>query len=183
MRPILLIVALGCGTRSSEVPREVTAADLERGKSLAGNLKKSLFGELATALGRGVPSAIEVCQTRAPALAAELSKDGVRVGRATRRTRNSLNLATDWKLDAIAHFETLKAREQPLTAATFSRVLGDRIGYAEPLLIQEICLSCHGKALAPDIAATLTSRYPGDQATGYEIGDLRGVVWVELPGR
>jgi hypothetical protein len=183
MRSILLIVALGCGTKASEVPREVTAADLERGKSLAGSLKKSLFGELATALGRGAPSAIEVCQTRAPAIATELSKDGVRVGRATRRARNSQNLATDWKLDAIAHFEALETRDQPLTSATFSRVLGDRIGYAEPLLIQEMCLTCHGKALAPDVAAALASRYPGDQATGYAAGDLRGVVWVELPGR
>jgi hypothetical protein len=27
----------------------------------------------------------------------------------------------------------------------------------------------------------LAEKYPGDQATGYAVGDLRGLAWVELP--
>jgi hypothetical protein len=181
MRAILLVAFLGCGTRA-EAPREVTAADLERGRTLAGELKKSLFSELGAAMGRGAPSAIEVCQTRAPAIAAELSRDGARVGRATRRARNPANRVQGWTVDAIAHFEDVHARKQPLGKATFSRVLSDRrIAYAEPLVIQDLCLACHGANVADDVRATLATRYPGDEATGYAVGDLRGVVWVELP--
>jgi hypothetical protein len=182
MRPLVLVVALlGCGARS-DAPREVTAADLERGRKLAGSLKQTLFAELGAAIGRGVPSAIEVCQTRAPAIAAQLSTEGARLGRATRRARNPSNRAEGWTLDAITHFEDVHARKQPLATATFSRVLGDgRIAYAEPLVIQELCLQCHGKELNRDVRESLASRYPADQATGYAAGDLRGVVWVELP--
>jgi hypothetical protein len=37
-----------------------------------------------------------------------------------------------------------------------------------------LCLQCHGKALAPPVAEKLAELYPGDKATGYEQGDLRG---------
>lgn len=178
---LFVVIALGCGSSRSEAPREVTPAELERGHAAAGGLKQALFSELGAAMGRGVPSAIEVCQTRAPAIAAGLAKEGVRVGRATRRTRNPANRAEGWTVDAIAHFEDLHARAQPLATARFSRVLPDgRIGYAEPLVIQELCLTCHGKELAPDVREALATRYPEDRATGYAAGDLRGVVWVAL---
>jgi hypothetical protein len=184
MRTFLIAALLfGCGSKS-EAPREVSGADLERGHGLAGSLKKALVAELGTAMARGVPSAIEVCQTRAPAIAAELSTDGARLGRATRRARNPTNRATGWTLEAITHFEDLHARKQPLASASFSRILDDgRVAYAEPLVIQEICVTCHGKEPAPDVRATLAARYPKDEATGYAVGDLRGVVWVELPRR
>jgi hypothetical protein len=177
----LVILLVACGTKSG-APREVTATDLERGRTLAGNLKKSLFTELGAAMSRGLPVAIDVCQSRAPAIAADLAKDGARVGRATRRTRNPQNRGDGWTLDAITYFEDLHARRQPLAAATFSRVLDDgRVAYAEPLVIQELCVKCHGKELASDVRTALAARYPDDQATGYAVGDLRGVVWVELP--
>ena len=30
----------------------------------------------------------------------------------------------------------------------------------------------------PDVAAHIAQAYPEDQATGFEVGDLRGVFWV-----
>lgn len=181
MRPLVILsLVVGCSSNQS-ASREVTAADLERGHALAGNLKKTLVAELGTATSKGLPSAIEVCQTRAPAIAASLSTSGAVVGRATRRPRNPANRAEGWKLDALAHFEDLHARARPLQSATFSRVLADgRTAYAEPLVIQELCVNCHGRALAEDVRAALSPRYPGDEATGYAVGDLRGIVWVEL---
>jgi hypothetical protein len=128
MRAVAIVLITACGTKA-DPPREVTAAHLEHGRTIAGSLKKALFTELSAAIGRGMPSAIEVCQTRAPAIAAELARDGVRLGRATRRARNPQNLADGWKLDALAHFEEQHARKQSMDS--FSRVLADgRIAYA-----------------------------------------------------
>ena len=182
MRTVLIAaLLLGCGTKAN-APREVSGADLERGHGLATTLKKTLVSELGSAMARGVPAAIEVCQARAPAIAAELSSGGTRLGRATRRARNPANRAEGWTLDAITYFEDLHARKQPLASASFSKILDDgRVAYAEPLVIQELCVTCHGKELAPEVRSTLATRYPADQATGYAVGDLRGVVWVELP--
>ena len=54
-----------------------------------------------------------------------------------------------------------------------------------PIVLAPQCLGCHGKVaeLAPGVAAVLAQRYPGDLATGYAAGDLRGAfsVRVALP--
>jgi hypothetical protein len=179
VKHLLLLLVLAAACRRDAAPREVKATDLERGHAIASALKKSLLSELTTAMGQGIPAAIDVCRQRAPAIAAELSRDGATVGRATRRPRNPMNEAASWRSDAIAHFEALRARGEPL--AQFSRVLpGDRIAYAEPLVIVELCTTCHGTSIAPETASAIAANYPNDQAIGYAVGDLRGVVWVEL---
>lgn len=154
----------------------------ERGKQAVGALKKRLVERLTAAIGEGAPQAIAVCSAEAPAIAAELSKDGVEVGRATRRPRNPANAVAGWQDDALADFEARVARGEPLDGASFVRRLPDgRTGYAEPLVIQPLCTTCHGAALTPEVAAALAERYPHDQATGYAVGDLRGIAWAELP--
>jgi hypothetical protein len=181
---VLVLLALAaCGRSASELERgEPSAAELERGRAIATSLKQTLLRELTAAMNRGLPSAIEVCNVKAPAIAAELARDGASVGRATRRPRNPSNRATGWNADALTSFEAAQARGESLATARFSRRLPDgRIAYAEPLVIQELCVNCHGKVLAPDVTAALATRYPDDQATGYAVGDLRGVLWVELP--
>ena len=45
----------------------------------------------------------------------------------------------------------------------------------------QLCVTCHGESLAPDVQERLAERYPTDRATGYRVGDLRGVFWAELP--
>ena len=41
-----------------------------------------------------------------------------------------------------------------------------------------LCLACHGKVLAPEVAAQIESLYPEDKATGFSEGDLRGAFVV-----
>ena len=49
--------------------------------------------------------------------------------------------------------------------------------YTAPLWIEEYCLNCHGKPqTAP--AGLLAA---DDPAFGYKIGDLRGLIWAEVP--
>jgi hypothetical protein len=158
----------------------VTAPELQRAGEIVVSFKKSLLGELKAAIERGVPTAIEVCNGKAPELAAALSRDGIAVGRATRKPRNPNNRASGWTADALASFEASPAAE--LATARFSRVLPDgKIGYAEPLVIQELCTNCHGTAISDGVKAELARLYPADEATGYSVGDLRGLVWVTLP--
>lgn len=182
-----LLLATACARESPPAPRppaEVTADERAQGAAIIGELKRSLVGALTQAMGQGVPAAIEVCHTEAPALAAALAKDGVKVGRATRKPRNPGNAAAGWQADALAQFEQTQAAGTPLVGASFTRRLADgRVAYGEPLVIQELCLSCHGAALAPEVQAALAARYPEDRATGYRVGELRGVAWAELPAR
>ena len=57
------------------------------------------------------------------------------------------------------------------------------MGYVEPIMVQPMCLVCHGEALQPGVAAQIDERYPEDRATGFKAGDFRGVFWVEFPER
>jgi hypothetical protein len=192
------VLALGCskdpgGDRAAPTPAPspppaptpadtIDPAALARGKAVVGELKQTLLARLNAALPQGAAGALAVCSGEAPAIAAGLSKDGALVGRATRKPRNPANAATGWQADALALFEAKVARKEQLAGATFARRLADgRIAYAEPLVIVELCTTCHGTAIAPDVQAVLAERYPTDQATGYAVGDLRGVAWAELP--
>lgn len=175
----LVLVISACG--STKPSNEPSPAEVERARATIRSFKQSLIGELTDAMSHGIPAAIEVCHTKAPQIATTLSRDGVVVGRATRKARNPANRAAGWQLDALAHFEAARDRGEPLAKAQFTRVLADgRVGYAEPLVIAEVCTACHGKQLAPEVATALAARYPADEATGYAVGDLRGVAWVEL---
>jgi hypothetical protein len=183
----LFVVVASCSKESAPpppppAPIDVTAEERARAAAIIGDLKKTLVGALTSALAQGAPSAIEACHTMAPALAASLSKDGITVGRATDKPRNPKNAATGWQADALAELHKLHADKQPLAGKTFTKRLPNgRAAYAEPLVIQELCLACHGTNVAPEVQAVLAQQYPGDRATGYSVGDLRGVAWVELP--
>src|SRR5690606_10957711 len=58
--------------------------------------KRALKSELMAALGSGPVSAIDVCSSRAPALAAQHSKDGVRVGRSAKKLRTPADAPPAW---------------------------------------------------------------------------------------
>lgn len=182
LRSIALLSCVAACSSQRGAP-EPGAADRARGAAVVAELKKSLVGALQGALGQGAPSAVAACHSMAPALTASLARDGVIAGRATRKPRNPVNEARGWQADALTELERKHAAKE-LAGASFARRLPDRrIAYAEPLIIQELCLTCHGADVPPEVRAILADKYPGDRATGYAVGDLRGVAWVELPAR
>jgi len=52
-----------------------------------------------------------------------------------------------------------------------------------PMRVGEVCVRCHGDPddLAPGVADLLAEEYPEDRATGYAMGDFRGVIRVSIP--
>ena len=57
------------------------------------------------------------------------------------------------------------------------------IRYAKPLIIKKACLKCHGipnKQVPPKLYKALVKDY-GNKAFNYKIGDIRGMVSVEIP--
>ncbi|MFM7180505.1 MAG: DUF3365 domain-containing protein [Verrucomicrobiales bacterium] len=53
--------------------------------------------------------------------------------------------------------------------------------YAKAIPVDALCLTCHGKEIAPPIAQKLRDLYPDDKATDYQVGDLRGIFSVVVP--
>jgi hypothetical protein len=73
------------------------------------------------------------------------------------------------------------AAEPRSSEATIVALPGGRVGYAEPIRVQALCLTCHGGAIPESMSARLDDLYPEDRATGYEVGDFRGLFWAEFP--
>ena len=148
-----------------------------RGPELLAPLKKDLKEALVAGMQDGPLNAVSVCKDQAPAIAASLSVDGVEMGRASHKLRNPANAAPDWVDPVLQSYLADNADRAPAIVS-----LSDgREGYVEPILLQPLCVTCHGKTLPPNLAARISDEYPEDQATGFEVGDLRGVFWVEYP--
>ena len=163
---------------------------IEQSRQLAQQLGSELKGELGRAIKEGGPvAAVSVCKIRAPEIAARLSAEsGAVVGRTALRVRNPANAPDDLQRAVLEQFSGELASgkfEGPLEAA-FEINRGGQVErrYMRAIPTEALCLTCHGTAIAPDLAAVIERDYPADQATGFEQGQLRGafsVAWPSAP--
>jgi len=182
----VLFVILGPATMTAAEPVPDTAW-IEQSRQLTMQLGGQLKGELTKAIAEGGPmAAIDVCYTRAPEIAAQLSKSsGARVGRTALRVRNPSNAPDGLERSVLEQFAADLGSgpiDRPLEAA-FEIRRGDAVErrYMRAIPTDAVCLTCHGKTLAPELAAAIARNYPGDQATGFELGQLRGAFSVTWP--
>ena len=106
-----------------------------------------------------------------------LSGDGIRLGRSSHRLRNPANVAPAWVAPLLDDYVADSADRAPRVVA----LSAGRSGYVEPIGVQPLCLTCHGDAVPPEVTARIHELYPEDRAVGFDVGDLRGVFWVEFP--
>lgn len=147
------------------------------GAALLLPFKRDLMSALTVGLAAGVEEAIQACSTQAPEIAARHSDLGVRVGRASHRLRNPANVAPDWVAPVLDAYLTPGGDLEPRVV----ELAGGGTGYIEPIMLSPPCLVCHGELIDPSVLTRLADLYPDDQATGFAVGDLRGVFWVEFP--
>jgi hypothetical protein len=171
---LALLVAVGCKRPFDE------AGALVRGHAAVEPFKKELNATLLTAMAKGPLNAVDVCSVEAPAIAARTAAPNVRLGRASSRLRNGTNAPPSWVAPLVAELETKKAEGGTTRVVELPN---DRLGYVSAISIGPVCLSCHGTAIDPAVKARLDEKYPHDRATGYAVGDFRGVFWAELPAR
>jgi len=170
----LAIFAAGTACSSGRIADQASHA---KGAELLLPFKRDLKQALVSGLEEGAVNAISVCKAEAPAIAAALSIDGVKIGRSSHRLRNPANEAPGWVSAILENYLQIDSDRAP----TAKVLPNNRVGYAEPITVQPLCLACHGKVLAPEVAARISETYPDDAATGFEEGDLRGLYWVEFP--
>lgn len=175
----------GCRARPPEAtvvaPDSTTLAEM---RGAAGGLAGGLVGALTAALARGGPdSAIAFCADSAQVLTARAQREGVTVRRIGTRVRNPANQPDSVERRLLEHLAAERSAGRPLPADTVIVVAGaggSELRLVRPILIAEGCLACHGDpaTMSPGVRQTLAARYPGDQAFGYRLGELRGAVVV-----
>ncbi|TXI32827.1 MAG: DUF3365 domain-containing protein [Ottowia sp.] len=164
-------------------------ADLARAQAAGQAFSGQLRGELQAAMAVGGPvAAVDVCHTRAPRIAeAVMAEHGVQLGRVALpgRNRHPDHAAGDWKLATLQAFQ--QAVDGGAPAAEQVAVVADGLpdGVALRMMrgiaTEPPCLACHGSEVAEPVRAAIAQHYPGDHATGFAVGDLRGALWVEVP--
>lgn len=148
-------------------------------EKLVDQFSRRLRSELMDAMAKGdAASAIEVCSKKAPALAQEMSGEGWSIRRLSMRQRNPNNypVSTD-----AAFYQQLTADSSLKYLASWKFEFKRRTyNYYQPIYMQSMCKSCHGKTeeMDPKVVAQLAKVYPDDRAVGFEDGDLRGMFAV-----
>ncbi|MEJ2199630.1 MAG: DUF3365 domain-containing protein [Desulfuromonadaceae bacterium] len=173
---LLVVVSLmGCllGCKDDRVSDEVW---IQRGRAQLQPFKGKLMSALAEGLQDGPEGAIEVCQHLAPAIANEMRTSAVEVGRTSHKLRNKQNVPRDWVKPLLNEYVATPGQADPKIV----HLAGGGIGYVEPIYLKSMCLACHGRSLAPAVAARIDAQYPEDEARDFATGDFRGLFWVEF---
>lgn len=176
---------------SAPVSPSVDDPSLERAKRAAQAFSGDLRSALQRAMqGGGPASAVEVCYAVAPAIAEEVMRThGVRLGRVALpdRNRNPQQAAQGWQLAALQEMQAAVAAgdrpEQQVLVRRDGLPEGVALRMVRGIATEEVCVTCHGGAIAAPVREAIARRYPGDAATGFAVGDLRGALWVEVPAR
>lgn len=183
---LLVVVLASCGTGGSDVVSpETEAAVVEAGAPAADALLRALVTRLTEAMeADGAVGAIEFCSTSAAELTAGVaSRQGLDIKRTTLKYRNPANAPDQAETEALKHFESVLAETGELPASWVQRAGREEYRYYRPLVVAPPCLRCHGPPgeIDPAVRAILDERYPEDLATGYAVGDFRGLVRVSVP--
>ena len=150
------------------------------------------FGKLGAALGEAVAKsgpagALPVCSEKAPEIAAGVGKaHGVTLRRASDRPRQPKNAADDAEKTILAAFADALSRKEAPKPQTVEHPDGGVSYFAPIVLANPLCLQCHGTPgvdIAPATLEAIRKAYPDDKATGFKLGDLRGLWRVTFPAQ
>jgi hypothetical protein len=169
----------------------MSQAEIDQYKALgqmrSGQLMSALVGKLNAAMERGGPvEAIRFCSLQALALTDSVSRvePAVSVKRVARKVRNPLNAPDPAEARAleVMHSHADLGGELPEELMQkFTRGQRTIVRYYRPIKMGQPCLACHGDpaGFGAELKTALTELYPADQATGYQAGDLRGLIRIE----
>jgi len=171
--------------------KKVTEAEIvskvrELGNAAALGTKQTLGKNLQSALqAGGVENAIGFCNINAMPLVDSLStRYGAVIKRVSLKARNSEDIPNEIERKILEAYQFQKENDGDLSENV--QPLGeDQYLFTKPIVVDNaLCLTCHGtlqNGLTTETQEFIKSKYPQDKATGYEIGDLRGMWSITFP--
>ncbi len=176
---LILLPALGflsCG--SVKEPDNINSDEyISKGDSIVKITFDTLRNTLTRTIGeKGVMGAVDFCKTNARWLTETYNAEGIQVKRVAERFRNPENKPDSTDIKQWVLYTEKKSRGDSLTPGIISK--DGMVYYYKPILLQPMCLACHGEAgkdMSPAMVSHIDSLYPGDLAKGFKPGDLRGM--------
>lgn len=162
----------------------------ERALALGRQAATRTFGLLSSNLQHaikttGITNALPYCSVLADPLTQQVAKElNADIRRVTHRPRNPKGAASAEELELIQRHTAQLAKDTNAAAPTLVTNAPDRVVFYAPIVITNaLCLQCHGAPgtdIRPETLAAIGKFYPRDQATGFKLGDLRGLWRVEF---
>ena len=168
------------GEKAENVEPSMEKIALKQGNRISSQAQQALGSQLMKRINsEGPVAAVEFCNLAAYPILDSLDIDlDVKIKRASIKTRNPGNKADAVEERIIRSYQQLLAKEKSLTPVV--EALGkEELLYAAPIQTKnKMCLNCHG-AVSNEISeatlAKIQDLYPGDNAKGHKVGDLRGI--------
>lgn len=170
-----------------------SVAVVQEGKAITQDAFQVLSSKLGQAVQEGgIGYALEFCNVEALPITDSLSANyNVELRRASHRPRNPANRADSLEMETIRDYLSKLENQDPGQAEDQKELEprvykeSEHIIYHAPIMINNgLCLNCHGREGAQIQKKNLElirQLYPDDEATGFEIGELRGIWSVEFP--
>lgn len=158
---------------------------LVMGDSIAAKAQQVLLSNVAEQMKLGGPvGALDFCNEKAIPLTDSVSEAfSKKIQRLTDKTRNSDNAIVN-AIDQKAWNEIKELMADTNTNKHLILSEDSAIYYYKAIPIgMPTCLMCHGNkqtAIAPETLEAIAKKYPNDQATGYAMGELRGMWKIKM---
>ncbi len=180
---VLFIGFVGCNT-ATKLSKEAQNEYLALGKEITQKTFKLLSRNLMTQMKQGgPPQALPFCNSQAILLTDKIAgQEHVRIKRVSKLFRNGNNKPSKIEIGIIEDYEIKKLQGNLLAPVLLSRPSGEPQFYA-PIIINSKCLVCHGvvgEQVSKTTDSLIKTLYPNDLATGYKVGDLRGIWSIQF---
>lgn len=162
---------------------EILARALIIGRDIALKSEQTLGKALKTKIAdSGVEEALSFCNINAIPLINTLEKEyDVTIKRVSMKNRNPNNKPNEMEFKLFDSY--LYNQENGLESTESIQKNGEEYIYVKPIFVKDLCLNCHGIVdtnITPETHMKINELYPDDLATGYSVGDLRGMWSIVL---
>ena len=181
---LLIPLVMSCNTKKEgqdPSATKKTIADsvyMQRGNQIVSLTFDTLRNSLLSAISsHGTDGAIRFCNENAYPITG-IYADSVVIRRTSLRVRNSNNKPDSLELLTLNEMEGLIRSSKVPTARVVRQASRGEIHYFKPIILQAMCLNCHGTpgVQVKNLTQTkITELYPDDKAVTFKEGDLRGV--------
>lgn len=163
------------------MPSEIVEKAREKGKLITDEAQKALLQTLMTKIqSEGVVGAVEYCNINALPIMDSLSQAHKgQIRRVSNKWRNPADAPKEDEQPIMEAYAFAVEEGQELRQEVFLEESSSQLIYTRPIMIGAgLCLQCHGepgKELTEEVARKITELYPDDKATGYQLGEWRGI--------
>lgn len=176
----MIVMFVSCDSGKNDMTDEQVKTQGEEIITLTfDTLRNTLLREIGH---KGFPGAVEFCNTNALLLTNTYAGANITIKRTSGQLRNMTNAPDSMEQRILELYLSLKSSRKELKPVIEKDDAGNQ-HYFKPIIIQAMCLNCHGdknNQIKPATWQAIQVKYPSDAAWGYKEGELRGIWHVKF---